>query len=1031
MRNSSPGNGLRLKPLVAGVLVALCGSVQAQETARSAQARPAEMETIVVTGTRIQRAGFETLEPATVVDASYIEERAFTNVADALNRIPGFGVGVTPEGAQASFGVGVNFVNRFGLGTNRTLTVVNGRRFVSSNPPTLFGPAAPGVQVDLNVIPTSIVERVENLAIGGAPTYGSDAIAGVVNVILKKDYEGLEVGGNVGITDRSDNERYNVYGLWGANFGPDDRGNVTLNLSYDRVEGLLQKERSFFNQGRINTTNPSASLMAALFPGRTPANDGRWDPTVPFNTGTGDGIPNAVLAINRRIWTTPFAGFLFGPGFFVPGTGNLVPRGLGPSGNVYLQFDSNGNLVPYDLGSRFSVVDASGGDGLNLTEAGQITADLERKTAYLTSRYGITDNVDVFFEGTYYQAESTELSDQWMYNSPLFGGLSGALQIPATHPMLTAQARQTLANLGATSFFLSRASRDLVTNNASGETTTWRAVLGLEGEFELGSRKFDWEVYANTGETEADYFGTSLIQQNFVNAMNVTLNAQGQPVCAGAPIPGLGIPGGNNPVPDPNCVPLDIFGDGRPTQAMRDYVTTRTVSNATIEQQVYNINVSSSLFDLWAGPILYNIGYERRKEEGAFDPGPFLEAGRGRAVPITPLSGSFETDEYFGEVVIPLVDPDSDWPLLKKFELIGKYRNVDNEINGSADTYTYGALWKPFDDLELRGNFTQAIRAPAITELFLPQATSFQFVTGDPCDDRFRTSGPNPAVRQQNCAAFLQYYGLTSFTSIAAGASIQGISGGNPNLENEESEAETLGFTWSPSFIDGFSLAADWYRIEIDNVITSLTAAQLAQACFDSTSFNVNDVPNANNFCSAITRNPPGDPTLAGQAITFVSGFVNGRYYNMEAYSAQATYLLDTDNLGRFVFSYTGYFPQELTINTTGINPDPARGEIGTSSEQHQLNVGWSQGALELNAQVNYLSEAVFDLLANEEARDIPGVGDYYLVNAGGSYQLSEGLRLRLTVTNLFDEKPPFPTTGIGVYDILGRRYNVSFDWKL
>lgn len=1030
MRNTS-GNGLLMKPLVFGVLVALGGPAYAQETGRSAQAEPAALETIVVTGSRIQRAGFETLEPATVVDGEYIEVRGLTNVADALNRIPGFGVGVTPEGGQSSFGVGVNFVNRFGLGTSRTLTLVNGRRFVSSNPPTIFGPAAPGVQVDLNMIPTSMIERVENLAVGGAPTYGSDAIAGVVNVILKQNYEGLEFGGNYGVTDRGDNDRYNVYGLWGTNFGPDDRGNVTLNLSYDKVDGLLQNRRSFFRQGRINTANPNAALMATLFPGRTPANDGRWNPDVPFNTGPGDGIPDAVLALDRRIWTTPFSGFLFGPGFFVPGTGNLVPRGLGPNGNVYLQFDPSGNLVPYDLGSRFSVVDSSGGDGLNLTEAGQITADLERKTAYLTSRYGITDNVDVFFEGSWYEAESLELSDQWMYNAPLFGGRSGAIGVPATHPMLTPQAQQTLAGLGTTSFFLSKASRDLVTNNASGETTTWRAVLGFDGDFELANRTFNWEVYANMGETDAEYFGTSLLQQNFINAMNVTLNAQGQPVCAGAPIPGLSIPGGNTPTPDPNCVPLDIFGDGRPTQAMRDYVTARTISKATLEQQVYNINVSSSLFDLWAGPILYNIGFEHREEEGSFKADPILEAGLTRSAAITPLSGSYSTDEFFGELIIPLVDPASDLPLLKKFELVGKYRTVDNEINGSADTYTYGALWKPFRDLELRGNFTQAIRAPAITELFLPQATSFQFVTGDPCDDRFITSGPNPTVRQQNCAAFRQYYGLTTFTSIAAGASIQGISGGNPNLENEESEGQTVGFTWSPSFFDGFSLAVDWYKIEIDNVITSLTATQLGSSCFDSTSFNVNDIPNANGFCSAITRNPPGDPSTAGQATTFTSGFVNGRYYDMEAYSAQATYLLDTDRFGRFLFSYVGYFPQELTINTTGISPDPARGEIGTSSQQHQLNVGWNLGKLDLNAQVSYQDEAVFDLLAAPESRDIFSVSDYYLVNAGGGYQFTDAIRVRLAITNLFDERPPFPSTGIGSYDILGRRYNLAFHWKL
>jgi outer membrane receptor protein involved in Fe transport len=168
-------------------------------------------ELITVTGSRIRRAGFDTLEPALVVSQEYLDKRGLTNVADALNELPGFGVGVTPEGGQSGFGVGQNFVNRFGLGSQRTLTVVNGRRFVSSNAATIFGPAGnsngPGLQVDLNVIPQIMVERIENLTIGGAPTYGSDAIAGTVNIILKRKFEGLEVRALSGLSERGDGQR--------------------------------------------------------------------------------------------------------------------------------------------------------------------------------------------------------------------------------------------------------------------------------------------------------------------------------------------------------------------------------------------------------------------------------------------------------------------------------------------------------------------------------------------------------------------------------------------------------------------------------------------------------------------------------------------------------------------------------------------------------------------------------------------------------------------------------------------------------
>ena len=184
------------------------------------------IEKVTVTGSRIVRAGFDTLEPATVVTRKTIESLGLTNVAEAL-RVPGFGVGVTPEGGQSSFGVAVNFVNRFGLGTARTLTLINGRRVVSSNTPSIFGPAGPGLQVDLNIIPVQLVDRIENLAIGGAPTYGADAIAGVVNVITRRDFEGFETSATYGRTQSSDGERYNPGLLWGRNFA-DKRANVTL-----------------------------------------------------------------------------------------------------------------------------------------------------------------------------------------------------------------------------------------------------------------------------------------------------------------------------------------------------------------------------------------------------------------------------------------------------------------------------------------------------------------------------------------------------------------------------------------------------------------------------------------------------------------------------------------------------------------------------------------------------------------------------------------------------------------------------------
>lgn len=174
---------------------------------------------IVVTGTRIRRPNFETLEPSTSISTDYVEKRGLTNIADALNEQPNFRGSVTPAGDQSSFGVGVNFINGFGLGSNRTLTLFNARRVVSSNTPTIFGPASAGLQVDLNIVPSAMIERIETIAIGGAPVYGSDAIAGVTNVILKTKFDGIDLRGTTRLTEQGDNFGYNVSGVFGKNFG--------------------------------------------------------------------------------------------------------------------------------------------------------------------------------------------------------------------------------------------------------------------------------------------------------------------------------------------------------------------------------------------------------------------------------------------------------------------------------------------------------------------------------------------------------------------------------------------------------------------------------------------------------------------------------------------------------------------------------------------------------------------------------------------------------------------------------------------
>lgn len=1009
--------------------------VNAQQSPSTPDTAPAKeavapLDRVTVTGSRVFRAGFDTLEPATVVNRASIEASGVTNVADAL-RIPGFGAGVTPEANQSSFGVGVNFVNRFGLGSARTLSLINGRRVVSSNTPSIFGPAGPGGQVDLNIIPTNMVERVENLAIGGAPTYGSDAIAGVVNVITRRNFEGFEVNGTYGVTKEGDGKRSNYGVLWGQNFA-DDRANLTLSYVYDNQDGVLANQRDLGRRAISLRTNPcvtGASSIATTQPGRTPQNDGRINPDTPFQTclptAATDGIANSVYIQNDRNFTMTPDGLLF------PATGafNLADnrlRGFGPNQTNYFQFTNGGNLVPYNPGINFGNANASGGDGFMLQNTAQITSKVERRTVNVLSSYRLTDSTDLFYEGLFYKAGALELVDQTAYNANLFGGLSAPITFASSYPLLNAQATATLAANGITSFRVSRINRDLAVNNGRGDSELVRHVVGARGDFDIGKRPFNWEVSANYGKNESVFFTNALNQQNFINALNVTRDATGKVVCSVTPTPGLIVPGGGAPKADPNCVPLNLFGEGTLSDAAKAYVSNQTTTISTIEQRVLNANVGGSPVDIWGGPVGVNAGVETRTESGAFKPDAFQIAGLGRSVAILGNQGEYTTKEMFGEVLLPVISGKMNLPFMSKLDLTGKFRRVDSTVNGTADTYTYGLQFRPIDDIEFRGNVTRAIRAPALTELFTPVSNIFTAVP-DPCDSRNVNSGVNPALRQANCAPFYAQYGLnpSTFLSNAVTATIPGTLSGSATLRNEQSDAKNLGFVIRPSAVKNLRMSIDYYEIKIIDTISNLDATAIATGCYDN-------ADRGNPFCGRIQRD------AAGQITGVTTGFVNGGVLEYKGGAAEIQYFTDLKNLNSS-FSGVGSIGlavsklNSLQTSTNKVVITESVGTLGLSQETAQLSLGYEKDALTLSLTGNYIGTAKFSNTESPETRDVPSIPAYMLWNGGIGYKFNKNTRINFAMSNLFNQDPPFPLTAggaAGVYDILGRRYAITINHK-
>lgn len=1007
-----------------GTEVSFAGEEPAAPPPADAGARIAELDRIMVTGSRIARAGFDTLEPAAVVSREFIEDYGYTNLADVLFDVPSFGAGASYLGAQASFGAGVNFLSRFGLGSNRMLTLVNGRRFVTSNPPTIFGPANGGIQVDLNAIPSIMVERVESIGIGGAPTYGSDAISGVSNVILRNDFEGAEVELGFGRTSKGDNDRHNWSAILGSNFAQ-DRGNVTIALSYDNNDGVYSLERDFYRKGYSLQTNPLQSTIDRFQPGRDAASDGRIDPGIPFNTGNNDGIPNSVYIRDRRINNMTWGGLVVPSSVMV--TRNYYrdasgqPLGFGAD-NVLYHFDASGNLLPFDPGTTFGTgASSSGGDGMDLNETTQLISDLKRKSAYANGRFDFTDQVRGFFEASWFRSEAEELADQNVYNASSFGAAfadgsgaqSGNLPFNVDNPFLSEQARALLQAQGITDFRLSRSSRDLSMNNSSSRSIITRAVAGLDGYFEWAGRGFNWETSLTHGRGDFDYYGTGIVQQNFINAINVTRNAAGEIVCDATAA---------GTTADPDCRPLNLFGEGVASAEALAYVNTPTHAKAEMRQTVFNANLSGGLFDLPGGEFAFNVGFEYRKEEGAFEPSEYQRLGLGRSVPIQAASGDFSTNEYFAEFIAPLVDPDRRIPGLHRLDLTGKVRRVDNTVNGWFTAYTYGLQYEPFAGIQLRGNRTESFRAPSISELYTSEQPAY-FAIPELCSATNIDGGTRPAVRRRNCEAFFAAYpGVDPATFTASPSTQLGTRNGSTSLANEQARSWTAGVVLQPQWLDGLRVAADWYDIEITDVITALSPTDIVSGCFDNEDFNAADIANANRFCSMISRNP-----LTGVANGIATEYGNGPIMAFRGWTGEVNYRWDLRRFGRLDLGFYGYFPKELgSASAPGV---PIVEQVGTTSapkRQYRWSARYQLGKWNVGVNADYQSSALVSLTAIADARQYPRADSYTTWDANVGYRISDRARINLSVINLTDDIGPFPF----VYDALGRRYMLKASYR-
>lgn len=1015
---------------------------QADETKPDEPADNSRPEDVVVTGSRVQLRDVRRSEPTiTTVNQEYLSDRNLTNVADALNEIPGIRGSVTPAGAQGGFGQAVNFINIGGLGSNRTLTLINGQRVVSSNVSSLFSQGAAGQQVDANIIPSALTKQVDIVLVGGAPVYGSDAIAGTVNYILDTRFKGLRTYALAGVTERGDGFRYNANLTFGRDFA-EGRGNFTFSYTRDSQQGVLGNSRDFILDDIGGATNPTAAQAAGLgrAAGITSLNDGRVNTGIGFDVGTPtDNIPGTVQVRNLTI------------SFLTPG--GLITAANSPTNaslaNVIrnFQFDASGNVVPFARGIPFVGINSSGGDGFKFSDYSQITSDLVRNTvnAYLSFR--VTPSLELFAEGTYYTAFGNELVQQPTFNSSLFAGNSGPLTFDVNSAFLTPQARTQLQALNVNTFQISRASSDLADVTGFSNIELYRFVAGAKGEFSLFGRTFNYSVVGNYGRTSIVDTSQDLNAQNFVNAVNVTTNAAGQVVCTATPT--RNATPGFTPVADAACRPLNLLGFGRADPAARAYVIAENNTRSLIEQYDFQANLNGKLFKIFGNETGFNIGYEHREEFGAFTPSDFQQRGLGRSAAIAPVSGNFKLNEVYGEVTLPIITPKNDLWFLNQFQVFGRGRYVDNTVNGGFFSWAAGGLIAPTRDIAFRGNYTRSFRAPAITELFLPVSNAFSAVP-DLCSPTNINAGAAPAIRARNCAAFLAAFPNATPLD-AASATVPSRSSGNPNLQNEIADSFTYGVAITPRWLRGFTLEVDYINIKISNPIANLAVAAINTACFDNPNFNLADPANGNAFCSRIGRYAQGQGGVAanggnrgGQVIVdpvnpaVVAGFINGNRIFYDGIQARATYGSKLSGLGLpGAVSLRGDFTYVRTrINDiTGVAPVRTDGVIGDPTLQGQVNFSYNIADFGFNMSANYIGEQLFSRVTRGPGfREVDKLESYWIFNPNIYFNVDKRFRLNFAITNLTNYQGQryfgiiLPASNGA--DQLGRRFTVSVQGK-
>ncbi|MCX8476683.1 MAG: TonB-dependent receptor [Sphingomonas sp.] len=950
----------------------------APETA-AAQDAPQEPEAteVVVTGSRIrQTPGFDTPNPVVSIGSETLQASGTTNLTDFLTGYPalqGSSTSGDNSGDRAGIGfTGLNLLDLRNLGTQRTLVLVDGRRHVAGVP----GSAA----IDINTIPNDLVERIEVLTGGASAIYGADGVTGVVNFILKKDFDGITARAQAGISEYGDAGQRLFSITAGKNFAG-GRGNFAVSYEYGIDDRLQTRDRA--NLRGTDAIgfyrNPNGTS-----PTYVPLNNIRY-----FDTNREGGIDIDQDGFPDYLVNASGAVVPFDPGTFVP---NFYQQG----GNATLVSDYRNDLLP----------------------------KVERHVVNALAHFDVSDAVTIFAEAKYANTRSFSLAQ------PTFDYY---LVIPEDNPFIPASLQPLVAAEGLGSVLVNRDNFDFGQRGEDIRRETWRGVIGVRGEL---SSHLNYEASYTYGRTDVrNRYVNDILDDRFYAAIDAVQGPNG-PTCR------VNIDPTWTPTQPYNytreehapttfqpgqCIPINLFGEGLNSQAALDWILTDTVDRSRIEQHVASAYLSGDLgglFTLPGGAVGFSVGAEYRKEKSRFTPDPLAAQGLTFTNALTTDAGEYDVKEVFGELRVPLLKD----RFIHRLEIGGAVRYSDYSTIGTTTSWKVDGAFAPIRDITFTGTYSKAVRAPNIGELFSGNSQTFEFIT-DPClpdEIQFGTQ-----YRAANCQALLTSLGADPATyEDVRSTNIPGFAGGNPNLSEEEATTWTAGAIIQPSFIPGLSLRADWYDIKLKNAINTVTSEQLAQLCVDQPTLD-------NPFCPGIVRqNGAAGTALAGNIVGFTVLPQNVANFSTAGLDVNFNYRLRTDNLGTFNLSIVGNYLDRLEfIGTPGADVTNRRQEALFRAPKYTVNADltWQKGGLTVNYGILWFSKTL--RYSNQEVAGDPDiVAPEYLWlkerwqhDIYASYDVNDKFQIYGGVRNLWGQKPDlgtsiYPVNSIGRFGFVGAR---------